>query len=193
MDSELLWPARGDRLFVDSGLSETNAYITRTSYLTAMEIAGGYARAAELAVENAGRCDRDSIVYPVVFCYRHAVEVYLKFARSVAHRLFEVPRDSRRLEHGLSGVWDELRPLIERRWPKGPIQDLDATEKMIKELDAIDQNAQRFRYATSTKRDPHFPEVMCLDLVNFCRSGRKVINFLEGCIDGMFEAIDAMP
>ena len=193
MDNDKLWPSQGDKLFVEDGLLETTAYIMRTNVLTAISIAEGYARVAEIAVTNCDREELNRIVYPVIFCYRHAVEVYLKFARTVARRLFQIPVDStKRMDHGLWEIWLELRPLIERCWPKDPFEDLQATEAMIKEFDQVDRNAQRFRFPTANKSGvPHFPSDMNIDLVNFCHSGRKILGFLQGCSDGMYETIYA--
>jgi hypothetical protein len=96
------------------------------------------------------------------------------------------------MDHGLWQIWFELRPLIERRWPNSPNQDLRAMETMIKELHETDPNAQRFRFPTASKDGSrHFPRDMSIDLENFCRSGRKVLRFLGGCLEGMSEAIDA--
>jgi hypothetical protein len=193
MDNDRLWPAQEDKLFVEGGHPDKSAHIMPTNVLTSISIAEGYARVAEIAVSNCDRFERNCIVYPVVFCYRHAVEVYLKFARSVARNLFGIPTDStKRMEHGLWEIWLELRPLIERCWPNGPLQDLEAIEAMIKEFDEVDRDAQRFRYPTASKnRARHFPSEMGIDLVNFCSSGRRILGFLEGCSDGMSETIRA--
>jgi hypothetical protein len=39
MDNEMVWPAQGDRLFVEGGLYETSAYIMPTNVLTDISIA----------------------------------------------------------------------------------------------------------------------------------------------------------
>ncbi len=147
--------------------------------------------AAELAVANVDCLERNSIVYPVVFCYRHAVELYLKYARSVARSLFSISSTSKKMDHDLLTIWLQLRPLIERCWPHDPPQDLDAAEAMIREFHTVDQNAQRYRFPVSSKGVRHFQSNESIDLVTFCRSGRKIINFLAGCSDGMSEAIHA--
>jgi hypothetical protein len=193
MEKTNLRPEEEGKLFVGGGLDNKSAFILPTNVLTPLSIAEGFARVAEIAVANCDRLERQRIAFPVVFCLRHAVEVSLKFARDVARRLFGIPTDPRkRLDHGIWEIWIELRPLIQRCWPKGPNQDLQAIEAMIKELDEKDRNAQRFRFATSNRDGaPHFLTGMDIDLANFCHSGRKILGFLEGCSDGMSETIAA--
>ena len=191
MNADILWPDHGDRLFVDDAPTDSDAQVMATSVLTWISMAEGYAKAAELAVSNVEPFERNSIVYPVVFCYRHAVELYLKYARRIARSLFSISPNSKKVDHDLWKIWLELRPLIERSWPNDPDQDLNATEAMIKEFHTVDQNAQKYRFPISRKGDRHFPSNESIDLVTFCRSGRKIINFLAACSDGMSEAIHA--
>jgi len=162
MAIEMLWPAKGDRLFVESGSFDADAHITGSSVLTWISMAEGYARMAEIAVAHSDRVERNSLVYPVVFCYRHAVELYLKFAINVGRRLFEVRGNSRnRMKHRLWEIWLELRPFIKRMWPHSPDEDLLATEAMIKEFDQVDRDAQRFRFPISSKNVRHFVSGKC--------------------------------
>ncbi len=155
-------------------------------------MAEGYAIVAELAVANCKRTDRDLIIYPVIYDNHHAVELALKYTIAVAYGLFNV-RSSVPKIHRVLELWRTLRPLIERHWPNSPKNDLLSVESMIKELNAADENAERFRYPIGRDGRRHFPtgETFEIDLDQFCKSGRKVLTFLDSCSTGMYEDSDA--
>jgi hypothetical protein len=155
-----------------------------------MIYADGYATAAELVVAHTTRLERDKIVYPVIFLYRHAIELALKYTLLIARQLLDEPGGLQK-GHGLTHVWSQLRPLLQRIFESGPEEDLRAVDVLIRELDQDDQNAERFRYPVSRDERRFFRSDVLINLEMFCESGRKVLNLLDGCATGIGEYLQA--
>lgn len=80
------------------------------------------------------------LVYSILFAYRHAVEVALKFIIDFYGDRDAAPR------HGLRELWERARAIVE--WSCFPDDaDLRAFDSVIAELDQADRNSTAFRYA----------------------------------------------
>lgn len=99
----------------------------------------GYRKAAlhvaEQATVHPGSADQ--LVYPVVFLFRHAIELLLK-------QLLELFGDTPPT-HRIGTLWTTLRPLLESE--SLPASELDSVQAPLMELDAMDGGATGFRYA----------------------------------------------
>jgi hypothetical protein len=80
LQQEFRWPNVGDQLFKPSNVWMGDAMLaghasTRLALMTA-----GYKHAGDALVERALelRAERDFLVYPIIFCYRHYLELALK-------------------------------------------------------------------------------------------------------------------
>ncbi len=115
--------------------------------------ATGYKDAADIIVDHLPlqRGTLDTVVYPVLFLYRHFLELRLK----------GLVRDGRELldhdggtpsGHGLETLWRELRPMLEELWPENEQTDLDALEDYISQFSRVDPVSEVFRYPQK-KRD----------------------------------------
>ncbi len=189
MNDNLLWPALGDRLFSSAGPYSTTAHINRWK-ADWMVYADGYATAAELTVAHSTRVDRDRIVYPVIFLYRHAIELALKYTLLMARELLDKPGGLQK-GHGLNHIWSQLRPLLEQIWESGPENDLRAVDTLIKEMDQNDQSAEKHRYPISKDGERFFGSDEQVNLEHFCKAGRKILNLLDGCSTGIGEYLSA--
>ena len=67
------WPQTGDRLFAPS----RTATLAHTPDERLYRLTRGYKRAADVLVENTlcARGDQRNLIYPIVFCYRHYIEL----------------------------------------------------------------------------------------------------------------------
>lgn len=188
MDSEFKWPEVGDKMFAGNGSYDKTAFVgpNRVDW---MLMAGGYIRSAELAVIHCDRIDRNLVIYPVVFQVRHAIELSLKHLLFAATALYDEP-PIRSNHHRLLDLWRAVRPLIERRWPESTGNELTVVEAMIRELNSADQNAENYRYPVCRNGTSVMKEDRAIDLEQFIVSGRKVFNFLDGCSDGILDALE---
>lgn len=98
-----------------------------------IEVARAFAEAGDRLLDAALK-NRESweAGYPVLFCYRHALELYLKAVAPCAKK-----------KHGLKDLWDALRPHLEGRYRDDQIEWLGAR---IMEFHSIDPRSTAFRY-----------------------------------------------
>ena len=175
------WPEAGDKLlssgrdaFLAAGHAERNYRLLR-----------GYKRAGDILIQEAlaERSDRDNLVFPAIFNYRHYIELALK-------AIIE--------EHGaFAGVLLELKdhklPDLWRLFVKiatafgNDCSDIAtvAVGECIKEIDGVDAGATVFRYARRLNGDtPDLPKDG-LDLVRLHDVMNGIENFFE-CADADF-------
>lgn len=80
LERDFRWPTKGDKLFKPSQHSLDNAIIESDPHSRLIIMTDGYWRAANSLVDKAKveSFERDFLVYPIIFCYRHYLELELK-------------------------------------------------------------------------------------------------------------------
>jgi hypothetical protein len=148
--------------------------------------AQGYLRAGEAALERAlSRRETDTLVYPIVFLYRHYVELKLKETLLAAGDLLDHD-ESLVTDHKLLALWRRCRPKLALIWSDSPRDELDDVEEIISELDAVDPGSFTFRYPVNKKGDCSLPPALThLGLRRFHVAIRKVVDLLEGVSCGI--------
>ena len=98
----------------------------------------------------------DSLVYPIMFLYRHYLELQLK---SLLRKLFLFHglQCSYPQTHKLDDLWCTVRQLMEEICPQDT-EDNKHIEARIKEFSQIDPDSESFRYP-DRKRNPRFENV----------------------------------
>jgi hypothetical protein len=140
------WPTKGDRLLRksddwDEGIEFSNDVISRHVYIWS-----GYMRAASMLVDasKGDRPERAILIYPILFNYRHAIELAMKWVITMygPHSRIQIADIE---HHDLWQLWKTCRDVIV------DISGDDATvpfvEQVIKDLHDIDKAAQAFRYS----------------------------------------------
>jgi hypothetical protein len=149
--------------------------------------AEGYRLGAEHLIERLAETgyDQDFLVYPIVFLYRHYVELCLKDligrGRDLADEEAPEPRG-----HELARLWAQARPHIEREFSGEPDQ-LNRADQLIGELADTDPSSQTFRYRRDSRGRPHLENQDSLNLGQFAEAMRELSLFLEGCGSGLTE------
>ncbi len=80
LNQEFRWPRKGDRPFVSTKAGVGDAYLEDNASIRLAAMSSGYKDAADELVDRT-RSDpitRNSLVYPIIFCYRHYLELTLK-------------------------------------------------------------------------------------------------------------------
>ena len=191
-------PNKDDVLFRPDTDSETNACIGNTMgdwlYWT------GFRRAAEHLAQHI--CDtgseQDFLVYPMVYLYRHHIELVLKSIVECASGLLDRPLtdDDHKIlgRHGLLELWQAARPLLNpvcarannSPFPEGELEGIDS---YIRQIHEHDPNGQNFRYATvkaggkgrpRTKKPSLRPGLKLVNVRVFAISMVKLLSYLEG-------------
>ena len=142
---EIPWPRPGDKLFRPGSYHGKTAWFNWPSDRS-WAYTNGFRRAAELLMEAEieRTYELDHLVYPVVFLYRHFVELSLKdviYKGSVALGKMKsyglAPQG-----HNVQALWRECRSLIEERYEAGPDESLDTVESQIDELFNFDPDRE---------------------------------------------------
>lgn len=125
----------------------------------------GYRRAAEQLIEQVERThiEQDFLVYPILFLYRHHIELRLKELLELLYHL-----GSRSCPapygHNLLQFWFECkRDLEELVGDGGEKEWFRSVEHCIKQLATTDPDSDAFRYPTGRK---HFKSAATLTHVN---------------------------
>jgi len=123
--------------------------------------------ARTLARSFARRRGRRQIdILPVLFLYRHSIELLAKAVLLSGNRLMQRGRagqDERdlfasfsRSRHRLLPLFDSIRQVFEYahwewHWPKSAIESFDDAQRVIEELDTLDPDSFNFRYPTNIR------------------------------------------
>ena len=101
----------------------------------------------------------DIAIYPLAYCYRHGVELYLKSLILRSSAALGVDGSIRK-NHTLPEQWKAFRELAEKLDPKifEPTIELEIAEDIVLEISQIDPTGQTFRYPVSTKGTLHLTE-----------------------------------
>ena len=186
-----LWPEGGERLLRESTDWDKAARFSADRLSRDALIWTGYVTAGAALIDEAERrpIDRDLLVHPIFFCYRHSLEAAMKWTIGLYGRHFDVFLDEQ--NHNLLTLWGLCkRILLETREAEDPGEDICAVEQVIKEFHDMDRYATAFRY--STNRDGMrigLPDIR-IDLENLQQVMEAANNFFEGA-DGMLDDLCA--
>lgn len=128
----------------------------------------GYRRGARLLVEYVieHQKDQDYLVYPVIFLYRHHVELALKniILRTgyVIDHLFSDAAKQHLGKHRLDLLWQDLKPMLaeladKAGWEPLAATDVEGIDSYIRQLSKLDPDSFAFRYTRSKKGAPSLP------------------------------------
>lgn len=191
MSIDLPWPESGDLLFTSGQADWKNNACLHWSDgdLTHME---GYKLAADNLVKEieAFPRDQDFLVYPIVFLYRHHLELLLKELVKTGWRLYDWD-PSAHAGHKLPQLWADCRRVIEETWPDADPAQSDLVETLVAEFDAMDPNSTAFRYSTSMRGERSLPEDLThLNLRHLRATMDKMSLFLQAALVGVGAHLD---
>jgi hypothetical protein len=134
---------------------------------------------------------QDLLVYPLVYCLRHSVELALKMVIYAARGLLDEPGDFPD-GHRLENLWSTARPLLERIW-QDDRESFDRVAGVVASLRLLDPEGEGFRYplttkkrATANRRVPTLdPGLRNLDLRKVYDDVTAVLDLLDGADTGI--------
>lgn len=134
----------------------------------------GYRRAADILInhiDESGR-DQDFLVYPVLFLYRHHLELLIKQIIGLALALAEDPdkHQYKKDDHNLNNLWPLAQKLILEVDDSYRPSDFKIVKEVVKALHQADERATDFRYA---KRNDGTRSLEVIHYVNTRRFGEK--------------------
>ena len=170
------WPGTEDRLFVSSrAFTPAQSPDERLYRLTR-----GYKRAGDLLVEKAlgNPADQRNLIYPIVFCYRHYIQLALKGVIEDHGPVLGIYHGK---DHNLKELW-ELFEKICQAHSRGDSDGLATVAACIHELAEVDSGSFSFRYARTKKGEPITLPKDGFDLITLHDVMNGIENFFE-CAD----------
>lgn len=153
---------------------------------------GGYKEAGDLLLQHALRAGKQHIlVYPIIFLYRHYIELQLKEIimnnRSYLGKSEVFPK-----YHNIDRLWEICKqdlmeidkPLVEQLSQKRYEEIMgqyDALGKDLSQFSQWDPDSQHFRYPIDTKGNPI---VLDLHSINF-KELEELMHRISGLLDGI--------
>ncbi len=191
VDKGFAWPQKGDRLFVPGEDGWESAYLPR-GRRNWRHLAHGYKVAGDALVQHVidTRRHQDELVYPIVFLYRHYLELELKgllvLSKVVHDEPIAVPS-----KHSLKPLFNEVRRAVKTVWPGAPKEELDVVEAHLLDFEAYDSKSDAFRYPVDTEGNPALPDSLeWIDLRHMGEIIDGVYNLLGGILDGFSAYLD---
>ena len=201
-------PRRSDVLFrADNDHWSANACMSNRSE-SDLPYLWGYRSGARLLAEHV--CERateqDLLVYPIVYLYRHHVELALKRLLILAANLAQEELDRKCLNdlsgHHIGQLWSDCKRILTAPEIQNscgftlPIEDTEGIDSYIRQLSTVDPDAQAFRYARDKKGRASLPDSLThINIAVFADHMERLCSHLDGIdsyLDHMREIRDEM-
>lgn len=140
------------------------------------DYAWGFYDAAEASIDAAieHKAPLDVLVYPIVFCYRHALELSLKHLRKELPRLWNEPT-AYATKHTFPVMWGEVQTFLQRSVHFDPDGSLvPMVDRVLKDVEEFDAGGTVFRYPEDTKGAPHLQDARIINVLVLRDAMREV-------------------
>lgn len=169
--------------------------------------ADGYKKAGDILVENivagAYSDDRNTLIYPIVFLYRHCIELYLKSIIYEGNQLLFGKPVAWREHHDINKLWIECRTVLENLWPEASREPLENIDTCLKEFFEVDPNSFSFRYHVKKRDDedkkdgkpigkPSLPNLTTINVKHLSEVVDEIYEILSGSSIAISEARSSM-
>lgn len=175
----------GDQLFINDQAQLQLDALENYSYGgykigTWFHYASAYREAANRLIQTLRGRSSDELTLPIVFLYRHYVELTLKDLVSMGNKKYSKPSTpdfEKRLESILNGhridlLWQELKPLLRQLYPPSEKSgEIEVVEACLLEFSKVDESSMSFRYPVDKKHkqpilqnNPHLQHLAYIDV-----------------------------
>ncbi|NIA68444.1 hypothetical protein HBA54_07545 [Pelagibius litoralis] len=183
------WPSKGDRLLRAENDWDKSVTFAEHDIARDVHIWDGYMRAGAVLVEQCqlskDRVDRHELIYPILFCYRHGLELAMKWIIGQYGGWAGIQIDDY-LHHDLWKLWTACKKVMVEVGSAEEIDGLHATEQVVRDFHELDKGSFSFRYSRDlngmTIRLPDVP----FDLANIKEVMEAVNNLFTGA-DGQLD------
>jgi len=184
-------PRKGDQLF-RFGNSRVQSRDERLLDTSPTAYTFGYRLAAERLVKCAieEKREGDFLAYPIVFLYRHHLELALKRIIYCVPRVLKrelTEREKKSLgDHKLDALWNDLEPVFTKiceavNWQPPEAEDLDGARSYLRQLSSVDPSSMNFRYWRSKEGAPSLSgRLEALDIQHFSKMMSRLADFISG-------------
>jgi hypothetical protein len=184
------WPKKGDRLLRTSDDWQTSASFAPHQMSRDAFIWDGYMTAGATLIDEAERRphERYTLVYPILFNYRHGLETAMKWTIERYGTLANVALDPDVRNHDLWALWKQCKAILLSVPTSDDDEPLRAVEQVVKDFHDLDQYAVALRYSKNKDGVTILLPDKPIDLVNLQGVMEGVDNFFKG-VDGMLNDI----
>jgi hypothetical protein len=181
---QIRYPKNGDHLIEQGG--DVKTLFADWIEGRWVSYADGYKAAADILVDKIeGQAPEDILILPVVFMYRHHVELRLKYIVTALDALSQTQMPNF-ITHNIITLWNYVKAHLDCiRGGPFDAEMMASLEQLITELSTLDPDSFRFRYS----HDRHFNENVIprsLNLTHFKETMTILSNglrYIEGGID----------
>ena len=186
-------PRRGDQL-VRGDLRDwkNNACLNGIGDGDQIAYKEGYRRGAEILIRTVQeiQSDQDYLVYPIIFLYRHHIELALK--RIIVRAAFLIERSLTDREkqhqgkHRLDVLWQDFKPMFAaickaNDWNEPAPDEAAEIDDYIRQLSELDLDSFSFRFPRSKKGARSLPKDLThINLRHFGERIRRLADYLDG-------------
>lgn len=165
----------------------------------------GYKDAADKVVEAAINDFSDNLVYPIMFLYRHYLEIMIKqllwefrslhfylrkYHGNLDYSAGVLKENDHIMRHNLMSIWKELRDLMEESWSnEEDLSFLADVERQISEFHDIDRSSFAFRYPVDKENNPIFQIDQEIRMVNVVQV-KRVVDAITTRFGGALDKLD---
>ncbi len=119
---------------------------------------------------------QDTIIFPLVFCHRHVVELELKYLASSFCSDSQKAKQVLQQSHDFIKIWNHIYPHIRKRAERIDYNvDFDAILHYLQEFDKVDNGSYNYRY--SMKKEDLSPTIEKLILLDVPNMHNQLNNF----------------
>lgn len=141
----------------------------------------GYLRAAIAIVPSAENYQNpvDILIYPIAFCFRHAIELYLKHFCEMLPRIWD-EEQLPKLTHKLIDNWGVVKSYLEREddFIRGN-NSIQQFEKILHDFVQIDPTGETFRFPVNRKGGMHLEDSSVINVLVLRNAMLEAHNILE--------------
>jgi len=179
---------------------EEFTFFAEAFHLTAKEAAATLRQDPQFGLYGVPHSDFRA--YPIVFLYRHALELYMKAVLLVGapilsmRGLADIDRDRLLTTHSLDSLRQDVERVFEAfgwNWDLGlpHFKSLQDFRNVIAELHAVDARSFAFRYPIDTKGAPSLAEYFRFNLLEFCEILDELFPLFDGATTAAYEDLQA--
>ena len=175
-------PKKGDRLLPESQGCDHGATFSNDEISRHVFIWDGYMKAGELLIQACEEhsYERDFLIYPILFNYRHAIELAIKWVITQYGSYSTVQVDDIE-HHNLWKLWQMCKQIIIEVGSES--ETIFVVEGVIKEFHDLDKSAQAFRYPNNKEGVLFVLPYRMIDLQNIRDVMEGISLFFNG-VDG---------
>lgn len=186
------WPRKGDLPFVVDAEPRNNALISGQIKGRMYEMITGYKSAADLMVAHVEKNsrERDILVCPIIFCYRHYLELSIKDMLSVYGSHVGISENWK--THSLTVLWHEYEEMLRRFGTTDPDEADPIVGEVVAEFAKIDPKSDAYRYPIDNKGNALPLSVTELHLPTLMDVMSAVSNYFggsDGYLDSLVSAV----